>query len=126
MQRNSTADDVYEGAFRNRRSYFLGDLLGQAKLELGDFDGAKAVYATTLDLIRKLDDQNIWTDATAATAAIVAGDRAAAFEGVRAIEKFNPSHKNLESIERGLLRLRDGLGPPAAEVEELQSALAPI
>ena len=123
VSRVQVAHDVYDRAFANTRFYYVGDQLGQAKLTLGAREGANRVYATTLDLIRELNEQNVWTHPTAAAATIVAGD-AEAVANPRAIGMLNPSHENVESIERGLERLRDGLDLSAADVDELRAALS--
>jgi tetratricopeptide (TPR) repeat protein len=108
--RREDAEDVYAGALtRNQDSYYLADLLGQVRLELGDQDGARKAYAQALEIIERLPEHNLWVEATAATAAIVTGDEMRALEHLRQARALEPSQENLETIERGLRRCQRAL-----------------
>jgi tetratricopeptide (TPR) repeat protein len=64
--------DVLETAYKNNSgSYYLGDLLGQALVQLGQIPRAKQVYAQVSQTLRDLKETNVWTAATALSAAIV-------------------------------------------------------
>jgi len=120
-----SARKVYQEAFlRNRKSYYLGDLLGQMQLQVGDRDAARITYGQVLEIINSLAEQNLWTQATAANAAIVSGaDPAVVKEKLRQIRNFNPSPENLRSIEDGLKRVQQALGVGDAVFAEWVAAL---
>lgn len=104
----AAARDVYRDAFPlNPKSYYIGDLLGQMQLQLGQIDEAKNTYRRVLEIINSLSEQNLWTQATAANAAIVSGaDPAIIKDKLRHIRDFNPSAENLRTVEDGLGRLQ--------------------
>ena len=73
------AAGVYAAALAaNPNSYYLADLLAQTQPELHDGADARATYRQALDIIRRLDERNTWSRATAATACIALGDLDAA------------------------------------------------
>ena len=96
----------------NPRSYYLADLLGQVELELDDRVAAAAAYDKALEIIEGLQEQSIWTHATAATAAIVAGDQDAVQRHLLAIRAMAPTADELKSVERGLSRIQEQLQLP--------------
>ena len=104
------ARDVFAAAFdENRSSYYVADLLGQCQLLLERREDAAATYRSALEIIDALDEHNIWTHSTAATAAIVAGDLASAQRHLEAIHGMHPTQGEYESIERGLLKVQQQL-----------------
>ena len=103
QDRPQEAHNVYTRAFeRNPDSYYLADLLGQVCLELGDQDSARKAYARALEIIERLPEQNLWIEATAATAAVVTGHQAKALEHLRRAQALQPSQENLDAIERAI------------------------
>jgi tetratricopeptide (TPR) repeat protein len=109
--RGQEAENVYDRAFEHHPdSYYLADLLGQVRLELGDQDGAREAYTQALEIIERLPEQNLWVEATAATAAVVAGDQAKALQHLKRARALQPTQENLDAIERGLRRCQRALG----------------
>jgi tetratricopeptide (TPR) repeat protein len=109
--RGQEAENVYDRAFEHHPdSYYLADLLGQVRLELGDQDGAREAYTQALEIIERLPEQNLWVEATAATAAVVAGDQAKALQHLQRARALQPTQENLDAIERGLRRCQRALG----------------
>jgi tetratricopeptide (TPR) repeat protein len=119
------ACEVYQKAFANNpSSYYAGDLLGQMQLQLGREDAARATYRRVLEIVNGLDERNLWIQATAANAAIVANAEAAVvrkkLEGIR---EFAPSPENLRTIEDGLRRVQSALGIEESVVKEWLATL---
>lgn len=107
QDRTSEAREVYAAALAaNPDSYYLADLLGAAELRLGRIEDAAKVYRQAARIIDRLDERNIWVDATAATAAIASGDLPRAEEHLRAVRAHNPSVAEADSIVQGLRRLQ--------------------
>src|ERR1051326_2458395 len=72
------ARHVLETAYaKNPTSYYLGDLLGQTLVALGEVPKAKEVYAQVGRTLRDLGQANVWTVAPALSVAIVREDGAA-------------------------------------------------
>jgi tetratricopeptide (TPR) repeat protein len=118
------AREVYKAAFaRNPQSYYLADLLGQTNLELGRLEEAKEAYANALRVIGQIAERNVWTFATAATAALVMGDEAAALRHLQAVRGERPTPENVNSIERGLRRIQTSLKRGEADFIKWQEAL---
>lgn len=115
---------AYEQAFsRNSASYYLADLLGQARLAVGDLEGARLAYERALNIIERLRERNIWVEATAATAALVTGNPDATHRHLAAIAAYQPTQENLEAIERGLRRCHKSLGGDDTRLGALLAAL---
>ncbi|MFJ5308116.1 TIR domain-containing protein [Streptomyces sp. NPDC088350] len=124
QDQHTEAHDIYWKAFQeNSDSYYLGDLLATAKLQLGDRHGAANIYRRTLSIIERLTDRNFWVYATAANAAIVSGDRDSAIKYFSAIRNDNPSEADMQTIEGGLIRILPLLGATAEEMAEWKSLL---
>jgi tetratricopeptide (TPR) repeat protein len=105
------ARDVLKDAFENNPdSYYLGDLLGQALLKIGDIERAKEVYTRVRRILSGLREENVWSWATALTAAIVCDDEPAQMHAVARLHAMNPSRGDLETIERGVDGLAAALG----------------
>jgi tetratricopeptide (TPR) repeat protein len=116
------ARDVLTVAYRNNSSsYYLGDLLGQALIELGEIAKAREVYEQVRRTLSDVREQNIWTHATAISAAIVCGDEKGAEQEIKRLRELRPSRGDLESIERGLSRLLNRLGGDARVINELHT-----
>ncbi|MBF6180204.1 toll/interleukin-1 receptor domain-containing protein [Nocardia otitidiscaviarum] len=104
------ARDVYETAFaKNPNSYYLADLLGMSELQLGHKTEAVSAYGKALEIINRIAERNLWTEATAATAAVVSGDLMAAQVHLTAVRAYKPTAAEVESIVQGLQRLQDPL-----------------
>ena len=121
----AAARDVYRKAFQNNAtSYYLGDLLGQMQLQLGEKDDARATYGQVLAIINALSEQNLWTQATAANAAIVAGsDSVVVKDKLRQIRTYHPSPEDLRIVEGGLQRVQKALAIDDAIFTEWVAAL---
>ncbi|MCX4738118.1 toll/interleukin-1 receptor domain-containing protein [Streptomyces antibioticus] len=121
---HTEAHEVYANAFQeNPESYYLGNLLATAKLQLGDKNGAAEIYRRTINIIEQLPDRNFWVYATAANAAIVSGDDTSAVRYFAEIRKENPSEAEIESIEGGLNRLQPLIGITEEEMEKWKELL---
>lgn len=115
------ARDVLLKAFQNiPTSYYLGDLLGQTLLHLGDTARAKEIYQQVRRVIAELREQNLWTYATALTAALVCEDPVGVADNLRHLQAARPSRGQLESIERGVAKLVATLGGDTSIVTELR------
>ena len=122
--RRDEAGKVYAAAIeRNSDSYYLADLLGQLRLELGDRDGAREAYAKALAIIERLPEQNLWIEATAASAAAALGENDKVVLHLRRAREFQPTQDNIDAIERGLRRCQVALGLDEATFLEWQQAL---
>jgi tetratricopeptide (TPR) repeat protein len=118
------AQRIYEEAFReNPRSYYLADLVGQMRLERGDRAGAADIYNDALRIINQLNEWNVWTHATAATASIMTGHEDVALRHLRDIHTGHPTVENLRSIEDGLMRLGKSLEKDDATLTRWSQAL---
>jgi tetratricopeptide (TPR) repeat protein len=105
------ARDVLAAAYRNvPTSYYLGDLLGQVLVELGDRDKAKEIYRQVRRTIDQLHEKNVWAHATALAAAVVCDDAAEATRALDALTSVGPSRGDFDSIERGIGALVRQLG----------------
>ena len=77
-------------------------MCGQIKLEQGYLTEAEQFYRQVIDIIKQVEEENIWVYATAATAAIVTNNKELAIEHLTAIRESSPTPESLKSIERGL------------------------
>jgi tetratricopeptide (TPR) repeat protein len=111
------AADVYVAALRaSPNSYYLADLLAQTQLELGRRDEAKATYRQAIEIIDRLGENNVWSQATAATACLALGDVDGARKRVAAIVALGPiSRAELDTIGSGLREVaqRSGIAESA-------------
>jgi tetratricopeptide (TPR) repeat protein len=120
------ATAVYTKAISsNPKSYYLCDLLGQACLRAGHRERAQNAYRQALTILEDLSEQNVWTHATAATAAIVCSDEPRGLEFLRAIQNLRPNASTRESIDRGLQRIHAALGAPPDALERWRKAMRP-
>lgn len=118
------AAETYRAALEhNADSYYLADVLGQTLLRLGKVEEARAAYSRAAEIIGRLGERNLWTHATLATAAIVAGDEAGAQRSLAEIAALNPTPDDLKRIEDGLDRVRQQLHLDAAAFEGWRAAL---
>jgi tetratricopeptide (TPR) repeat protein len=121
----AAAREVYRKAFQhNPNSYYIGDLLGQMELQLGDEADARNTYKQVLEIINGLAETNLWIQATAANAAIVAkADASVIRQKLNEIRNFHPSPENLRSIEDGLRRIQKALGIEGSIFNDWTAAL---
>jgi len=116
---------VYERALeRSPDSYWLAGRLAQTLLDLDEPAAAKLAFAAVRRIIEGLAEQNRWTHADAANAALAMGDRDGAIAHLAAVARFAPTDREVESIERGLRALLESLGRDPGEIEPLRAALA--
>ena len=121
----AAARDVYRMAFQsNPNSYYIGDLLGQMELQLGNVDAARITYRKVLEIINASGERNLWVQATAVNAAIVAGaEPGVVRKKLEEIQEFHPSPENLRTIEDGLRRIQTALGTDDIVFKEWVAAL---
>ena len=116
------ARNVLETAFNNNpTSYYLGDLLGQTLVALGNVVQAKEVYARVQRIFRDVREQNVWTLATALTAAIVCEDNDAIERALQGLRAKKPTRGELQSIERGAADVIKQLGRGDDILDDLRS-----
>jgi tetratricopeptide (TPR) repeat protein len=114
------ARDVLAAAYENLpSSYYLGDRLGQLLVALGDIGKAKEVYAQVRRTLHSLREQNIWTYATALSAAIVCDDGADEQRLLDNLRELRPSRGELASIERGIGTLLQPLSRDSRIIDKL-------
>jgi hypothetical protein len=115
------ARDVLATAFRTvQQSYYLGDRLGQLLIRMGDLKGAKEIYQQVSLILKDLREQNVWTYATALSAAIVCEDQGAMADAIRSLQTTRPSRGDLESIERGMSGLTAALERDSEVIDKLR------
>jgi tetratricopeptide (TPR) repeat protein len=119
------AREVYRKAFlSNPNSYYVGDLLGQMELQLSSVESARITYRKVLEIINALGERNLWVQATAVNAAIVAGaEPGIVRKKLEEIREFHPSPENLRTIEDGLRRIQGALGTDDSVYKEWVAAL---
>lgn len=100
------ASTVLRQAFEaNPKSYYIGDLLGQSELSLGDRASAEATYQRVLAVIDGLQERNVWSLATGLTAAIVVGDVERQEDFLSSLGGIRPSPEDAKSILDGIARI---------------------
>jgi tetratricopeptide (TPR) repeat protein len=121
-----SAADVYATALRaNPNSYYLADLLAQTHLELGRGDEAKATYRQAIGIIDRLGENNVWSQATAATARLALGDIDGARKHSVAITALGPiSRAELDTICSGLREVAERSGIAQSAIDEVLSELS--
>jgi tetratricopeptide (TPR) repeat protein len=125
----ASGDDV--GALRvlrdafalNSHSYYLADLIGQACLASGDKPGAIQAYQKVSEILRSASESNVWTHATAATAAAVVGNAEETLRHLAAIATTKPKPRDRESILKGLERVHKALELDSATLMEWRKCL---
>ncbi len=121
------AAGVYTESLRvNTNSYYLADLLAQTQLELGDDDGAKATYRHAIDIIDRLEENNVWSQATAATACLALGDIDGARKHAVAISALGPvTQSELDVIRSGLREVAQRSAISKSAMSEVLADLCP-
>lgn len=110
----------------NPDSYYMADLVSQTELELGHLDAARESFGRALGIIDRLGEQNIWSQATAATACAALGDVDRAREHLNRIRQMaSPSASEMDSITRGIRETARRVGMDAGDVDNMLSAMAP-
>jgi tetratricopeptide (TPR) repeat protein len=101
-------------------SYYLADLLAQAYLESGNRAVALSMYRDALRIVDRLDEKNVWSCATAATAALALGDVDASRRWLATMNSVGPPNQSeLDAVHRGLEAVAGSLGIAHDEVESL-------
>lgn len=108
---------------QNPDSYYLADVLGQTLLGLGKLEEARGIYRRAREIIEQLAEQNVWTRATLATAALVLDDEQRALRHLKEIAALSPVPDELKRIEDGLERVQKWLNMDAADFERWRSCL---
>lgn len=109
----------------NPDSYYAADLLAQTRLQQGHLDQARRDYQVALDITRRVQDQSLWRQATAAAACLGLG----LFEDARAhlatlvARQPAPTPQELQSVESSLVEVANATGVAHAQRDELLSAL---
>jgi len=106
-------------------SYYMADNVGQMSLKLREPDAARAAYDKAIVALERVkpENENVWTLATRATAALVLGRRDDGLAYLSKIHAMAAGDPQKASIIRGLGIVRDGLGAAAAEYQSWVDAL---
>ncbi|MBV8094648.1 MAG: hypothetical protein JO110_15760 [Acetobacteraceae bacterium] len=116
------ARDVLATAYTyNPSSYYLGDLLGQALVSANEIEKAREIYTQVRRTLSRLREQNVWTCATALSAAIVCGDETEVKQTLAKLSALHPTRGDLDTIERGALKLLTALGRGTSVINEVRS-----
>jgi tetratricopeptide (TPR) repeat protein len=104
-------------------SYYMADNVGQLSLALGDMDRAKEAFTRAIDAVNRLKERSVWSLATLATSWLALGDTEKGTAYLCAVAELSPTPRDLESIEGGLRRLREGLKAEETTLEGWLRAL---
>lgn len=120
------AADVFAAALRaSPNSYYLADLLAQTELELGRGDKAKATYRQAIEIIDRLGENNVWSQATAATACLALGDIDGARRRAAVIAAIGPiSRAELDTISSGLREVAQRSGIAESAINKVVTELS--
>jgi tetratricopeptide (TPR) repeat protein len=114
---------------RNPASYYLADVLGQAQLEAGRVDDARATYRRAIEILDELataGESNIWTHATYATASLVCGEIQVAEQNLDAVARSDDLTPSVaDSIVNGIRTVGARIGVPPESIEQLLLRLGP-
>jgi len=111
------AAETYRLALENNSdSYYLADVLGQTLLQIGKIENAQSVYRRACEIILRLSEQNLWTYATRATAALVLNDEPNALRMLEEIAGLKPTPSEIKTIEDGLENIQKWLGLDSASL----------
>jgi tetratricopeptide (TPR) repeat protein len=117
------AQRVLEEAYAETpTSYYLGDLLGQLFLRDRNLVEARRVYDQVLSTLDRLAEHNVWTTATALTAALAMGDGRRFEECLSELARLRPSREQRDSITRGLKDVVEAVGADQAVLLRVQRA----
>lgn len=112
---------------RNPDSYYLADVLGQAELEAGRLDDARATYARAIEILDALaaaGEENVWTHATYATAALVCGQNELAAQHLGAVAVTDDVTPGvIDSVANGVRQVAARIGLAPGPTEQLLSPL---
>jgi tetratricopeptide (TPR) repeat protein len=113
--------DVLKEAFRNMpESHYIGDLLGQALLETDKAEKAKKIYIKVLETMSDLVTDNVWSEATRLTAAIVCDDNEALRAALDRLDELRPDAGERQSIQGGVKRISTHMALSDSVVEQLK------
>jgi hypothetical protein len=115
---------------RNPGSYYLADVLGQAQLEAGRIDDARATYRRAIEILDELataGETNVWTHATYATASLVCGEFEMAEEHLDAVRGSGETTPSvIESIGLGVRAVAERVGLDSGRTSQLLGRLASV
>jgi tetratricopeptide (TPR) repeat protein len=118
------ASETYRNALEhNPGSYYLADVLGQTLLGLGEIENARGVYRRAIDIIGRLNEENIWTYSTLATAFLVLKDEAGALRCLTEIATLKPEPDQIERIDAGLKRVQKWLGTEYTALDQWRTSM---
>ncbi|GAA0947124.1 toll/interleukin-1 receptor domain-containing protein [Virgisporangium aurantiacum] len=129
-QDRNTADlraarDAYRAAMETAaESYYMAANVGELSLALGERDVALQAYDSAVATIRRSGERSVWSLATLATAAIVAGESEEALSLLGEIGALDCPPRDLETIRNSLRRLRDHLSASAEDLASWLGALS--
>jgi len=97
---------VLKEAFGNMpESHYVGDLLGQALLAANQAEEAKKTYLRILETMKDLSADNVWSEATRLTAALVCNNEEALHAALESLDELKPDAGERKSISRGIDRI---------------------
>lgn len=116
------ARDAYRAGLEATRkvghgSYFMADNVGQLSLLLNDMKSAREAFTTVRNIVVQSGEKSVWAFASLASACFVLGDEEAGFTAIAKLRAQGPEARQLDSISKGLERIRDGMGIPAEVFE---------
>ena len=120
------AIEICERALRNNPdSYYLADILGQTWLELDNLGKAREAYEQAVEILDRLQENNVWTFATSATANLVLGRPDRARESLAKLKRLSarPSSAELDTVARGIRDVAGRLNLTEPDIEGLLQLL---
>ena len=119
-----SAGDTYRKALQhNPDSYYLANVAGEAYLKAGSKEEADDSFREALGIIEKIDEDNVWTSATAANATFALGDDENTMKYLRKVREHRPTPSDFATIETGLRRISESVDPNQDRVKALISGL---
>ena len=114
--------DVLQQAFgQMSTSHYIGDLLGQALLEADQGEEAKKVYISVLKTMSELVTDNVWSEATRLTAALVCDQDEALTAALERLDELRPDAGERESISGGIERVSNHMALSESVVKKLKA-----
>jgi tetratricopeptide (TPR) repeat protein len=110
---------------RNKTSYYLADLLGQASLQVDDLSGATDAFTRALRIIDDSREDNVWVNSTGASSALVLGLDGRAIEFATKIARQKPTEDELGTLERALVNLANHIEDGRRRANAVIDALRP-
>lgn len=98
---------LHAALIKNPKSYYLANLAAEASLEDNELEKAADYYTTALSIIDKLQEQNIWSEATAMNSLIANKKFPEALMRAERIAAFGPNSNEIGSIRSGISTLQE-------------------